>query len=113
MLTKEMKDWIVDQLAIKVPFPFLKTTLGKWALHLVVNEADAALTSALPAELGAIFGDVEKGLTPEEIAHLKAILPSYLLEKVHSVLLKSVLEQIINVLVDLIIEALHQGKQLA
>ncbi len=112
MLTQDQKQFIVDQLSQKINKPIVKTRLGKLALKMVVNEVDNVLDSELPPEIKDLLNSAVDGLTTEETDHLKSVLTPLLLKNVHNFILQAIMADIIGLVVDILIEALHTGNKL-
>lgn len=112
VLSQAQKSTIAEAIIAKIHKPNLNTFFGRLAVHSLVNEIDTLLSSSLTPELSQILSSPENGITEEETAQLQSILPTYLLKNVHNIFLQSVLSQIIDIVVGILIQALQVGSQL-
>ncbi|OJW85075.1 MAG: hypothetical protein BGO69_01800 [Bacteroidetes bacterium 46-16] len=112
MLTEQQKDFIIGEITQKVNKHILRTFLGKFALRMIINQVDSLLSQSLPPDIYDILSSSTDGLSNEEIQHLKDVLPSYILSRIHNPILHSILAEIIDAFVDVLVQALNKGQSL-
>lgn len=112
VLSIEQKHVIVEAIVARVHRPNLNTFFGRLAVNAVVNQVDNILSNSLTPELSQLLSSTDHGITPQEAQHIKEVLPGYLLSQVHNPFLSSVLAQIIDIVVDVLVTALQTGNKL-